>query len=506
MPGPEFRLRPVKAFNAMGHRRFRVTGPRPLMVVNRPKHHPSRVRIALVLTGAPPTEMDLLSVENQECGLPPRPGWTEAVLGTTKIPETVLGVRVKPYTPRFNALLVAIVDLPPGESCLGLRFRESSRQEIRELVITNASLDPLFGWEVPSAGLFMIPVGGAECHLSDAAYVQEMRRSNRIMPELLLWGYFTQFVLNVMGGGPYPSLGILFLVVALFCFTASLVVLGRVRLALVQPDGTLPLGARAAPWLLLGPLLLHLISVVHLPTQSFAFPDAPYTALLMGALALLVLEQRRGFVLLGCLAAYARYPGAYVLAVALFTWLIVYKEGRRRTLGTLGWSLVGAGVVVALLALNFHLYQGIGDALRAVYFEVFPEHFDATQGGKGVYIGTVAMSTKVTFFYLKMATLSGFTLLFWPLVRHRQGALMIGVSVLYSLTLMGVTVPHSHYFQLLIYTTATAGLAGISRVRRAWIVPLVLVLFVVGLLGTLEFNDFNSVLLHSHVIQDNSGS
>ena len=301
---------------------------------------------------------------------------------------------------------------------------------------------------------FLVEPETAECHLSDAGYRLGMYHNQLITPQLLLWGYFTQFVTQALAGAAYPAVGLLFLMLALLNFSAGLVLLGH-----VVPGPELRLQRRLAGLLLLGPMASQVLSLVLIRNQSFGFPDGPYTFFLMGALVMLVRGQRVGFILLGCLAAYARYPGAYVLAVALFTWLVLEKDRRRWTLATVGWSVAAGLLVIGILLLHYHLLTSIKHFLDAVYFEIFPEHFEVMKNGPPAWL-------RVVHFWLKLTALACLTPLLWPLARTRVSRLLVVVTVAYALTLMTVHVAHSHYYQLLIYASAVAGLGALGRFAR----------------------------------------
>jgi hypothetical protein len=187
--------------------------------------------------------------------------------------------------------------------------------------------------------------------------------------------------------------------------------------------------------------------------RSFAFPDLAYTFLLVASLCLLVRRERIGFILLGCLAAYARYPGAFVLAAALLARYLLLPEDRLWTRRTALWALAAGVAVVAALLAYFGSTLGLRPYLDHVYFEVFPEHFASAQN---------TVLERIMAFFVKLALLSSMTLLLWPWSRQRVGRMLIAVTLAAAIPMMAVTSPHSHYFPPLIYLASVAGLAAVA--------------------------------------------
>lgn len=497
----------ISGMRLLGIHRYGPTAPRAHFTYRRKDVGHPQVRLAYLLLAPPGTTAELWQTEARRCGLPPRPGDPAAVrrLSRAEVPREVLGVPVEASTDRFNTLLLAGLPLPEeGAACLELRLGGEGAGDLSRVELLDLSHEDLSGWILGHGRYFFIPEGGAECHLLDAEYRVFMSHSNEIRPGLLLWGYFTQFVATTAAGGHYPAMGLLFLWLALLTFAATQLIIGT---ALGTPGPEASLNRRAAPYLLLGPLLLHLTSVVYLPTQSFAFPDAPYTVLLLGALALLLRRERWAFILLGCLAAFARYPGAYVLAVTLFAWWALNRPGRRWTRTTLLWAVAAGVGVILLLTVHYASTIGVEAWLKGIYFEVFPEHFSSDQGGVGLEQGGVPLSRRLAHFWLKLTALSGFTLLLWPLSlvrapdeaaahRRRHALLLVVITLSYAATLMAVQVPHSHYFQPMIYWTAGAGLIALGGSKRRWLVPALVLAFAGALWIALQLNEFGSALLH----------
>ena len=415
---------------------------------------PRPVRLAMILSAPPGNGAALHRLPNSRCGLSGEGAKAPAKVAQVQVEENVLGTPVQGVLPRFNALIAHYPSLEPGDNCFELQLTGEASSRPGILQLRDISHERLGRGIVGAGEFFLVEPESAECHLSDAGYRLGMYHNQLITPQLLLWGYFTQFVAEALAGGAYPAVGVLFLLLALLNFSAGLVLLGA-----ALPGQELRLQRRLAGLLLMGPMASQVLSLVLIRNQSFGFPDGPYTFFLMAALVMLVRGQRVGFILLGCLAAYARYPGAYVLAVALFTWLALEKDRRRWTLVTMGWSVAAGLVVIGLLLAHYHLLTSVKHFLDAVYFEVFPEHFEMVKNGPPAWL-------RVVHFWLKLTALACLTPLLWPLARGGVAKLLIVVTVAYALTLMSVDVAHSHYFQLLIYASAVAGLSALGRFAK----------------------------------------
>ncbi len=385
------------------------------------------------------------------------------MLSRATVPTEIMGHDVTEVLLRSNMLHRTAVRLRPG--CLEVRLSGPGVPAMVEL--RDLSSQDLSAGATPDGRFSMLVPESAECHVSDEWYRGTMLYRNHIIPNLLLWGYFLSFSVETLAGGLYPALGLLFLALSLLSFCAAQVLLGACLPA--------PGSGRAARWarfLLIGPLLSHQASLIFIRTQSFAFPDGPYTFYLMGALALLVRRERWGFILLGCLAGFTRYPGGYVMALALFAWLWFNREDRPWIRGTLLRAL-GAGLAVAAaLVIYYQLGPGLGYFLDAIYFETFPEHFQVYTSGPPAWMRSL-------YFLIKLVALGCFTMFLWPAARSPVARLLMAVTVGYGVTMISVHLAHSHYFQPLIYTSACAGLAGLAalpagpRLTRAAMMVLV---------------------------------
>jgi hypothetical protein len=483
------RLSFIRGVQKIGPDRYRFTGQTAYFKLIRQTPEPRTVRLAFVLNAPSHHALALFAVPTSRCGLGPRRGGDrERLIAVARIPRRHFSVEIPDVTPRFNALLIEGVELKQRQSCFGLRLRGPPPLRSDQAWFVDISHADLSDWIVDRGRITMIGVGEAECHLSDAHYRWQMRRSNAIEPKLLLWGYFTQLAAAVLAGGDFPALGVLFLCLALLCFAAALVMIGVIAGEQIAATRR----GKLAALLLVGPFAAHVVNMVFLVNQYFAYPDAPYTALLVASLTLLLLRQRAGFILLGCLAAYARYPGAYVLAVMLLAWLVLKRDDRRWTLRTLLWSLAAGLVVIGALLLHFHSTIGLHQFYQAVYFEIFPEHFEVSEK-------VASPAVRIPFFFLKLAVLSCFTMLLWPLGLRRgqpaAGKLLVTVTLGYAVTLMSVQVAHDHYFQFLIYTTAAAGLGALARSRSRWLAPAVVVLVVLGALLSFFVSDWMATIV-----------
>ena len=439
---------------------------------------PRQVDLAFVYAAAPGSIAELHQVPGGRCGLGGG-GPAPRQLARAEVPLEVLGFPIAPVIPRFNALLLGRGEVPPGGGCFELRLHPRPGPTGELVDLNGMEMDPrvLFnGWIVFGRDTEI------ECHVSDLAHHQETLRSNRVNPFMLLWGCFTQTVAEVLAGAHYPLLGLQFLLLAFLCFMATLVMLGAVAGETSAPR------LSACGYLMLAPLLLHLHGVTYAHVASFPFPDTPYSFLLVAALALLLLRNRVGFILLGCLAAYARYPGGYVCALALLAYLAFFRDDRPWGRRTLLWALVAGLGFVALLAVHYAGTIGVGQAIRAVYFEVFPEHFQ-------VHGHPTPLWLRLATFFAKLAALSAGTLTLWPLLRRSAaGRLLIAVTLGYALPLMGVHEPHAHYFPTLIYAAAAAGLGGLARARRFPLWAGVLVVLAGALVG-LDLEDLTGIPL-----------
>ncbi len=130
-------------------------------------------------------------------------------------------------------------------------------------------------------------------------------------------------------------------------------------------------------------------------------------------------------------------------------------------------------MVVGLLLAHYHATSGLSSFVEAAYSEVFPEHFSVLKDAAPAWF-------RVLCFFCKLALLSSFTLLLWPLVRGAAGKLLIVVTLGYAVTLMAVHVPHLHYFPLLTYCTAAAGLRAVALRRQLLPMVAAVVLVPVG--------------------------
>lgn len=445
---------------------YRRGATAPVLVLNlhldSAPSEPWTPRIALVITAPVGGGAELWQVPNTRCGAVEKRSRPERRWATTEVLAGQNIGLVGGAIPLHNAMLFGLPAAYGGDNCFEVRLTGVVRHQPWLLSVTDLSHVPLDpeGNEGSDGGSikpfhFMFP-NTVECHLVDASYRRLMYSEPTIWPALLLWGYFTQFVVEALAGGSYPAVGVLFLFLALLNLAAAQVLVGQAMGA-----GLTPGRRRLAGVLLVGPMASHVISLTFNWLQSFAFPDGPYSFLLLGALTLLVLRQRTGFIVLGCLAAYARYPGAWALALALMAWLVLYKEGRAWTARTLLWSL-GAGLLfIALLLAFFHLHRDIPGMLEAVYFEIFPEHFDI----HGAQEGGPTAATRALHFWLKLMAISCLTPLLWPRSTSRVARMLMVVTVGYALPLMTVSVANSHYYQMMLYASAAAGLGALGRIK-----------------------------------------
>ena len=459
-----------------GARRYVVQGSTTTFVLQGPEPGGSLpARVAFVVTAVPGTMVSLWQVPNEACGVRDRGGRPERELARAVVQEEVLGVQVTGVLPRFNALLVGAAPTRPGPNCFQVRLQQQPRFPVELVDVTGLDLGRhtlLGGW------LILASENEIECHLGGLRYHEQLRRSSRVSPNMLLSGCLTHAVGEILAGAQYPLLGVQFLALAYLCLMAALVMLGALGCEIALPyPGAPRRGARNAidtpprepprlrlgGLLLLGPFLLQLHALTYAHVHSFPFPDTAYTALLLGALALLLVRQRWGFVLLGCLAALARYPGAYVLALGLLAHLLFGVDQRRWTRRTLLWSLAAGLSVAGLLLVHWGLSIGIVPVVSDIYFEVFPEHFQ-------VHANPTPLLLRVAIFFVKLLALSGGTIALWPLAwRTRAGRVLIAVTLGYAATLMSVHVPHSHYFPVLTYCAAAAGIGGlVTRRFPAW--------------------------------------
>ena len=447
-------LKVLKGARPDGTHRYEASAATIQLNLSNETGGPRPVRLAMIINAPVGDGVVLHRLPNARCGLSGQGAAQPKELARAQVGEDVLGTPVLNVLPRFNTLLARYPLLKPGDNCFELQLTGEAARDPGRLQLRDISHESLGRGVVGDGEFFLVEPETAECHLSDAGYRLGMYRDQLITPQLLLWGYFTQFIAQALAGAAYPAVGLLFLMLALLNLSAGLVLLGH-----VVPGPELRLQRRLAGLLLLGPMASQVLSLVLIRNQSFGFPDGPYTFFLMGALVMMVRGQRVGFILLGCLAAYARYPGAYVLAVALFTWLVLEKERRRWTLGTILWSVAAGVLVIGMLLAHYHLLTSVKHFLDAVYFEIFPEHFEVMKNGPPAWL-------RILHFWLKLTALACLTPLLWPLARTRVAKLLMVVTAAYALTLMSVHVAHSHYYQLLIYASAVAGLSALGRFTR----------------------------------------
>ncbi len=453
---------PVKLVSGVrprGEQRYLLAGDRAAVQLGNISGEVRRARLAVGVLAAVDSKFELWRMPGGSCGL--KGGGTpvqEKRVDAAAVASQVLEIDIAPVQPRWSALLLATPEVPPGGACFEVRLLTPQPRSTGPAELVDLSAESYGGWDLLGGELSWVAAGTAECHLSDARYRAEMLTSNEISPQLLLWGYFTQFATEQLAGARDPMLGLLFLTMVFAGFCAALVLIGAAGDRLSAGA----LGHRAG-YLLVGPLVSHLHSLAWIDTYSFAFPDTSFTFLVLGALASLVTRCRAGFIVLGCLAAYARYPGAYIMAVALLAYLALFKEHRAWSKGTLLWSLAAAAGVVAALLGHFALTSGIEGFLQGLYFEIFPEHFAVVEDADPAW-------QRAAMFLYKLSAYSGLTLLLWPLVRHRAGFVLMMVTAAYTLPLIGVHVAHSHYFPVLYYSAAAAGLGALSRKEKpAWL-------------------------------------
>jgi hypothetical protein len=460
-----FELRLVSGARRLGPRRYRPTRDAVLFRLENRLGRAVATRLTLVYTGPLGSSAELFGVP-----CPGAPGHA-LELGRTTVPEAVLGSGLSPVRLQFNALLVGHPDLEPGQSCFEVRIDPPHHVD-GGVELADISHHRLEYADLADGRFTIVGEGTAECHITDARFAAEKRWSNSIHPGVVITGYFTHLAAETLAGQRYPMLGVLFLFLALCCFAAVLVIIGQAGEA---GDQT---AARAAALLLLGPFVNHLHALVHASSLSFAFPDAAYTSLVLGALALLLLRNRVGVIVLGCEAALARNPGAFILGLALVSRLLLRRDDRRWTRGTLAWSVVAGLSVAASLLAYFAATSGIGAWLKALYFEVVPEHFQLHEAPLPAW-------QRIPIFFAKLAVLSSLTPLLWPLCRHAASRLMIIVTLGYAATLMAVHVPHSHYFPILSYGAAAAGLGGLAGLspsdrQRRWLLWIAALVVAVG--------------------------
>lgn len=432
----------------------RLSGDRVHVHVSNLDRSMSSTVLALGVTAPVGTEVRLWAIPTAHCGDPTAPAPRTAPLATTTVPAEVLGFSVASTTETFNAVLVTRIELVPGSNCYALRAIPPPDSHRRTIEVADVREDLLAGSRLLAGRLLHVPIGTVESHISNARYRQRMQSSQRISPHMLLWGYFAQFIVEQLAGDPDAALGALFLCCSLLCFVASLVMLGAPE----APSATLPhWGHRQqlSSALLLGPFVSQLHSMVWNPSLSCHFPDVIYSFLLLAAAALLLLRNRAGFILTGCLAAYARYPGSYVLFVLLLARLALFRDDRSWSKRTMIWAIAaGAASIVVLLA-HFGMTSGIGASLRAAWSEIYAEHYELP----GIL---ASVGRRIASFYFKLTLLTSGLLLVWPLVRDATAKLLVMVTLCYAATMMAVQVPHAHYFPVLAYCGAAAGLRAIA--------------------------------------------
>ena len=478
------RVKPGRGFHPLGEHRYGLVAKTAVLTVhNRTSQPGKQVRLALMLTAPLRCGIQLWQVPNGRCGLAPRPERKQKLLATAVVPHQ----QEPPFSP-YSVLLSTMAPLAHKAGCYEVRLTGPLTHRPRQHVITDLSHEDLSSGITANGRFTFLSSGGVECHFSDANYRRAMLNSNAISPNLLLWGYFLPFVAEVLSGGTYPLLGVLFLFLTLLCFAATQVIMGGpVGSGAPADSSSPPLNRRLAGVLLVGPMFCHLISLVYIGTQSFAFPDTTYTFLLLGALAMLMQRQRVGFILLGCLAAYARLPGGYVLAVILIAWLIIEAGDRRWIARTLLWSVVAGVGVILMLLLFFAVHSSVEDLFRSIYAEVYLEHFTGHDD-----VGSV-WSRRLQFLF-KLGWLSSLTLVLWPLAWRRRGyrvnKLLMVVTLGYAATMMSVVIPHNHYFIFLIYCTAGAGLGALACTRRRVLAAAALVLVIAGVVLTSRLFEF----------------
>ena len=441
---------------ARDEQRYILTSGVATLMLENGGEEPIRARLAIGFIAAVESQFELWSVPGSVCGLK-QGGGEERRLTQAAVPSQVLEIDIGPVQPRWSGLLLATPDLPATGACFQVRLLTPQPRGLAPAEIIDLSSESFSGWDLLGSRMSWVAEGTAECHLSDARYRAEMRTSNQISPQLLLWGYFTQLTAELLSGARDPMLGLLFLTLAFAGFCATLVMIGAAGDAL-KPGA---IGHRAG-YLLVGPFICHLHSLAWIDTYSFAFPDSSFTFLVLSALALLLTRSRAGFIVLGCLAAFARYPGAYIMAVALLSYLALFKEHRPWSKKTLAWALAAAAAVIGVLMLHFALTLGVRSFLQAVYENAAP----AWQ--------------RAGFFLYKLSAYAGLTVALWPLIRHRAGIVLVAVTAAYTLPLIGVHVAHSHYFPVLYYCAAGAGLGALARREKRWWLLAGLVLVAAG--------------------------
>jgi len=438
----------------LGPGHYRVTSPRASLTLrNRAALTTGPLR--LVLTGPAGARLEVAGVTRGACqgreGGPGAAGGTTP-LGAVQLPRRIEQLELSRYLPRARALLVAWARLHVGDSCAHLRLTGATG----EVELHDVSHEPPTRLEVAGGRLSLVDEGLLECHLSDARYRRDLQRKIFIEPHLLLGGYLTQLVVQVLSGGAaHPGLGVLFLLLALLSFMGAQVLIG----AASSPGP----GRATAGWLLLAPFCAYLVCLSGSRALAFAFPDIPYTFLVVSAAALLARRRRLGFVLLGCLAALTRYPGAFVMALLLLGRLALLPGDRAWTRRTVAVALAAGAGAVALLLAYFHATTGVEHLLSAAYSEIFPEHFTVPASS---LVRVPPAWARGLLFMLKLCLLAAFTPLLWPLCRSGQARALVITCAGYMLTLMWVVYPNPHYFPPLIFLGGAAGLAGLADTPR----------------------------------------
>jgi hypothetical protein len=451
-------IRPAGGLREISAGELEATRPDLYLQADNATGRGGRFQLRLVVSGKPPLRLNLLEPTGGRCrgSAAPAAAVTSA-LASVDLPGRLDHYELRDIWPRPRVLLAAGVWLEPGESCLRLRVERPTWPPPGRVTLHDISHDSLRQLDIAGGTLSLIDAMFLECHVSDASYRNEMRQRNVVDANLLLWGYFTQLVVEVLAGAAHPALGVLFLVFALLCFMAAQVLVGAAAGGGGAPHG------RLAGLLLLGPFSAHLASLIDNRALAFAFPDTSYAVFVLGAVALLVRRERVGFIVLGCLAGYTRYPGGYVMLLALLGWLVLQVRDRAWTRRTLAWSLLAGGAVVAALMVYFVATTSLQDFFSSVYDEVIPEHFTPPATD---LVAIPPLWGRAAIFCLKLLLLSCFTPLFWPLVRHPVGKLLVLVTAGYAVTLMFIVFPNSHYFPPLLYMAAAASVGALARSRR----------------------------------------
>ena len=165
------------------------------------------------------------------------------------------------------------------------------------------------------------------------------------------------------------------------------------------------------------------------------------------------------FLLWAVLAALLRYPGAVVVGLAAFSFVLAEKRRRALVVDALVKFTFGLSVFCGAMLAAAVVSESLEAWLFALYFETIPEHFDNNPEALPFF-------SRPLEFFKYWARVGGVAVLFAVPLRGAMSRTAFGTALLYAPFLMFIDHFSSHYFLPLIALASLAGAAGIARLEK----------------------------------------